>query len=778
MSERIGVVTSFPDGAIGLPADADGDRLVLNRKVKGVRTPGATVRVTLDDNGKPVTSEEIEEQLQSFALPTYQPVQPNNEQFFNPYTFVPQRSPAGRTDGQPPFHDNFATDTYSGALEVVITATSPLLIMDQAGASWTDKHATLSTLRGRDGAPFIPGSSIKGMLRSAFEIVTGSRMGVFDGKDRLLYRDLVSDGLHKKPALVIADAQSPTRLALQVVTKIDDTQLPAVMVPQDLLSGCRDRDQVRVEAELVKHTRGFTTWRACKVADASGKVLGASPASRGRYRSLGMPKFATFEGVLHITGHTASNKHDERLVVTKCVAGGVNVKTRKIALTKEMIDSWNQTIVSYRALRKSGMELPDGVAAGPFSDKRPGESDEEWNRRWNQDLDDWALEEGRTLFVELNGDDVVMLSPSMVGRRIMPKTPRELVDENFRPASSLEELSPADRVFGWVNEQAGDDDDTVGYRGNLRIEPAFLHTEAAQGSDDGKRVNRTVVKPAGAADKGLTLPPLSSPKPQQIRFYFGDDKQKPLLDTTEKRRLGVAAKRIRGAKVYPHQIDFAVTSLKGHEQSEQNRTIKNYIDVGAQFRTTIFFSNLSQFELGALLLLLSLPETHHHKLGMGKPLGFGSVHLALNAERQSIIMDDAARRDRYSLARPTFAADEDPDGDVAATSAPSLDAQVSTFLEVTAAMNQVPSSREVWQRLGAGLDGPVHYPTRPDGEGYTWFVENEGGRPKVGTKPARVAGRHALPHPPTSDAVGGSLPVDPTRPKPEGGASGGGQRRR
>ena len=34
--------------------------------------------------------------------------------------------------------------------------------------------------------------------------------------------------------------------------------------------------------------------------------------------------------------------------------------------------------------------------------------------------------------MELNGDDVVMLSPSMVGRRIMPKTPRGLVDENFR----------------------------------------------------------------------------------------------------------------------------------------------------------------------------------------------------------------------------------------------------------------------------------------------------------------------------------------------------------
>ena len=68
--------------------------------------------------------------------------------------------------------------------------------------------------------------------------------------------------------------------------------------------------------------------------------------------------------------------------------------------------------------------------------------------------------------------------------------------------------------------------------GNLRIEPAFLHTEAAQGSDDGKRVNHTVVKPAGAADKGLTLPPCQAPSHSRSASSVTTN-QKPLLDTTE-----------------------------------------------------------------------------------------------------------------------------------------------------------------------------------------------------------------------------------------------------
>lgn len=41
----------------------------------------------------------------------------------------------------------------------------------------------------------------------------------------------------------------------------------------------------------------------------------------------------------------------------------------------------------------------------------------------------------------------------------------------------------------------------------------------------------------------------------------------------------------------------------------------------------IRFENLSDVELGALLFALALPENCCHKLGMGKPLGLGSVHI-------------------------------------------------------------------------------------------------------------------------------------------------------
>jgi CRISPR-associated protein (TIGR03986 family) len=49
--------------------------------------------------------------------------------------------------------------------------------------------------------------------------------------------------------------------------------------------------------------------------------------------------------------------------------------------------------------------------------------------------------------------------------------------------------------------------------------------------------------------------------------------------------------------------------------------------VGSTFHGRIRFENLSKEELGALLFVLDLPEGCAHKLGMGKPLGLGSVRI-------------------------------------------------------------------------------------------------------------------------------------------------------
>ena len=54
----------------------------------------------------------------------------------------------------------------------------------------------------------------------------------------------------------------------------------------------------------------------------------------------------------------------------------------------------------------------------------------------------------------------------------------------------------------------------------------------------------------------------------------------------------------------------------------------------AAFTAVIDVINLNIAELGVLLWLLNLPDKHYHRIGGGKPLGFGSVRISI----QSVIL--------------------------------------------------------------------------------------------------------------------------------------------
>ncbi|KAF5032062.1 RAMP superfamily protein [anaerobic digester metagenome] len=86
--------------------------------------------------------------------------------------------------------------------------------------------------------------------------------------------------------------------------------------------------------------------------------------------------------------------------------------------------------------------------------------------------------------------------------------------------------------------------------------------------------------------------------------------------------------RIRGNKFYWHK------SGRNWEQ-DRNSIAKNKniltkikpVKPNTKFKFKIRYENLTENELGALLFVLRLPEGCAHKIGMGKPLGLGSVKI-------------------------------------------------------------------------------------------------------------------------------------------------------
>lgn len=79
---------------------------------------------------------------------------------------------------------------------------------------------------------------------------------------------------------------------------------------------------------------------------------------------------------------------------------------------------------------------------------------------------------------------------------------------------------------------------------------------------------------------------------------------------------------IRGTKLYWHQnVGTPVTG-----NGNQNMLTKiTPLNSGSTFQFQLRFENLTDFELGALLTAIKLKEGLAHKIGMGKPYGYGSV---------------------------------------------------------------------------------------------------------------------------------------------------------
>jgi len=74
------------------------------------------------------------------------------------------------------------------------------------------------------------------------------------------------------------------------------------------------------------------------------------------------------------------------------------------------------------------------------------------------------------------------------------------------------------------------------------------------------------------------------------------------------------------------KLKTALFEYVANKENSQYTVIKPIL-TGTKFRAKIRFENLTAVELGALLSALQLPESCCHKIGMGKPLGLGSIKI-------------------------------------------------------------------------------------------------------------------------------------------------------
>jgi len=176
-----------------------------------------------------------------------------------------------------------------------------------------------------------------------------------------------------------------------------------------------------------------------------------------------------------------------------------------------------------------------------------------------------------------------------------------------------------DALFGWVEEDDGHQRQCAG-----RV---FFGDAQYSQDKDGVWMTPNPVTPHI----------LSSPKPTTFQHYLVQDRNAG-HDPDRKETLAHYATspketQIRGYKMYWHKGSSAKIQATAEERQHKSQLTKVIpVKAGVKFTFRIYFDNLAQVELGALLWSLLLPGAeqdgpYRHKLGMGKPLGFGAVQI-------------------------------------------------------------------------------------------------------------------------------------------------------
>lgn len=172
---------------------------------------------------------------------------------------------------------------------------------------------------------------------------------------------------------------------------------------------------------------------------------------------------------------------------------------------------------------------------------------------------------------------------------------------------------------------------------NLRDEKIFDFADAVFGCTElwASRVYFEDATPVGKFNFEVTAEthPLMQPNPTSYQLYLKQDEKSDRLTHWDK-----DGAQIRGYKFYWHKAaddwqanEFELSENQkrfadGQEPLTKKRTP---LKAGNKFKGKIRFNNLSSIELGALMMIFDLygSKDAAYKIGMGKPLGFGSIKI-------------------------------------------------------------------------------------------------------------------------------------------------------
>lgn len=570
-------------------------------------------------------------------LPKHQNPTQGNRISKAPYNFIPLPEKVVKAVDSPtelPDHDCYHQGRYSGYFEVLLTTRSPLYIRCPMTREQFDYEEQGKYADGSDkpksgnpefrklvknlaeffytakvNEPVIPGSSLRGMLRSLLEIITFSKVQWVSDK-KLFFRTVDDTAVGR---------YYRSRMTNKVETGFLKRQGEAYVIKVCRMARIRWADKRARLYDGPNQPSWTPKWESRPHQHQPIFVKLSSNGKLVQKHSFDRSEDSTWqEGIFVITGNVPSKTKEFVFLLPDTNSEMIDVPHEMIELfhDDEQITQWQQRAFPKDRPSTNCRERDGGLCKNP---REPGEP---------------------VFFLRENG------SLTFLGRAGMFRLPyercaKDLVHPELRDESTVDF---AEALFGFTEQKS---------------------KEAEQGEkvhSYSGRIFVTDAKRSGDGDPYLgTITPniLATPKPTAFQHYLTQqtpDKKLCLDHYGSPTNEGCDHETvIRGTKVYWHKGDRTDDELKAtpgspnvdahgnvDEHSTQH-TQFNPIKSGQQFKFRVYFENLSEVELGALCWTLSPQgedgKEYIHKLGMGKPFGMGAVEL-----KPTLNLTDRSRR--------------------------------------------------------------------------------------------------------------------------------------
>ena len=496
-----------------------------------------------------------------------------------PYNFVPLAdevkylTPAEA----PPGHDTYTKGLLSGVIEVELQALTDFYVrgmwpLEQYRGEGTEQTFPFLV----DGELRIPGSSLRGMIRTLLEIV--SRAPLDPINDEQLFFRAVAASEHLNPHE--PNSFEPQALAYKSRMIRADLQTDA--------NGCRilagylygGRDEWYIQPALAVAGRQWYRYRTEAKWLPHAHVTftpGAPPWADV------MEKGGTYKGWTIVSGHMPGKDGGKK---SQWVIHEEDARPEGRLMIPE---------VDVRAYREGGVTPKTRNSHFEYSAKSKGVPC--FFVEWKDADGERRVSFGHTHYFRLPYSNSTAKGIPVTHRR------------------DPEKWDLAQALFGRVPQRRLGAQTMAGRRSRVQVEDAVLVSAPT---------------PAFGERESIVL---GQPKPTTYQHYLVQPGEG--VDASvhwDGNKEGVGEPVVRGHKLYWHRPGIALRKA-GQGQDNVASTIRP-AKKDAKFRAALRFENLREWELGALLMVLSLPEGCAHHLGLGKPLGLGSFRLRLAAIRE------------------------------------------------------------------------------------------------------------------------------------------------